>query len=88
MTYYHGRRCPRIRRYIQSQPVRRSPAPKVVDFCEQEPTARLHHLGWKKFMARLKEAQTNPPYRRQRKGTCYVGYGGNERSEAGLEAAV
>lgn len=35
-------------------------ASKVFEFCEQEPTLMLHHLGWKKWMAGFKEAQTNP----------------------------
>lgn len=34
-------------------------ASKVFEFCEQEPTLMFQHLGWKKWMAGFKEAQTN-----------------------------
>lgn len=35
-------------------------ASKVFEFCEQEPTLMFQHLGWNKWMAGFKEAQTNP----------------------------
>lgn len=35
-------------------------ASKVFEFCKQEPTLLLRHLGWKKWKAGFKEAQTCP----------------------------
>lgn len=34
-------------------------ASKVFEFCEQEPTLLLQHLGWKKWKTGFNEAQTN-----------------------------